>query len=183
MLFLRFIFKAYLRLKYERKYNVTIKNQSVLDQVSNPVIFISNHPSLKDTVFYKLYLAKEFYICGAQEKYFSTARKRFKMKLGKITKVTTLEEFMSDCSRLIQSNHLLIYPQMSRNKEITGFKDWCARVAIANDATVIPMRIRGTEEGASPGREIEISIGEAIQIGEDTPSRLTARFLDTINTL
>lgn len=160
MNFLRFILLRLLRLYVRFKFNIKVNNLALIPAAQRPLLFISNHPSLMDTLIYKCVLKQEFYVCGAKEKYFSTAGKRFIMKLARIIKVTKEDKFLEDCKMLLNRKyHILIYPEMGRFPEMSQFISWGAKVAQASGATVIPMRISGT--ASKPVKNIEINIGRA----------------------
>lgn len=160
MNFLRFILLRFVRLYVRIKYRVKVNDLRLVPSDQHPLLFISNHPSLLDTLIYKSVLKEDFYVCGAKEKYFSTSGRRLIMKLARVIKVTSEDKFLKDCSELLyRQQHILIYPEMGRSREMSSFINWGARVAQQSGVTVVPMRIYGT--AASPVKEIEIKVGEA----------------------
>jgi 1-acyl-sn-glycerol-3-phosphate acyltransferase len=163
---LRFILLQLTRLYIKCKYRIKMQNPQLIPRNRKPLLFISNHPSLLDTVIYKCALKQDFYVCGAKENYFSTASKRWIMKLARIIKVTGEENFLRDCSDLLsRRRHILIYPEMGRRPELGSFLNWGARVAKQSGVTVVPMRIYGTT--STPVRDIEIRVGEAFTSPEN----------------
>jgi len=161
MSFIRSIILILTKIYVRMKYRVSIKNKRALQHLRTPLIFISNHPSLLDSVIYKCILGRRFFICGAKEKYFSSPLSRLVMQLGRVVKVTSEEKFVEDCTALIHhKENILIYPEMGRSIQMQKFVNWCAKVAIHTNATVIPLKIAGTEKASA--RDIEIRIGEAI---------------------
>jgi 1-acyl-sn-glycerol-3-phosphate acyltransferase len=183
MKFARSILLLFVKIYIRLKYSISVKNKGVLRQLQAPLIFISNHPSLLDSVIYKCVLGRPFFICGAKEKYFSSRRKRILMKLGRVIKVTSEEMFVKDCMDLIRDRkNILVYPEMGRYRNMEKFVNWCAKVAIHANATVIPLKIAGTEKESI--RNIEVRIGEAINSQECCSSdELNELFYNKIKSL
>ena len=148
-----------------------------------PVIYISNHTSLWDTVVYKCFLDREVFVCGAKPKYFSSRGKRLLMRFSKIIKVTEARQFRWDCLQLLhRGKRLLIYPEMGRNKRLGAFKDWAASIALEANCPVIPLGISGSE--AEDIKQVRVRQEEVIMpAGFNSVEALTACFRTKIESL
>lgn len=181
MSMLRWLLTPPLRWYLRRKYRVRVHGYAPRGR--EPLIFISNHPHIMDTVLYKCFLSREVFVCGARPRYFSNAWKRFLMRLGKVRKVTTEAAYLADCQQLLAQGHrLLIYPELGRHKALGPFRDWAAKVALVAGVPVVPLSIRSTAEARHDG--IEIRIGTPVDPnGFAGPSDLTAHFRTQIEAL
>ncbi len=158
---LRWILTPLVRLFLRIRYRITVLNIGELKNSGRPVMIISNHNALIDSVIYKCVLPLDFHICGARPVYFSTARKRFLMALARTIRVTTEEQFLEDCTSLLRrKQNILVYPEMSKSARMKSFVDWGAKVARLSGVNVIPVRITGTDE--KDQRTIRINIGRPV---------------------
>ena len=126
------------------------------------LILVANHAAFIDSVLMILAVRPRFTVCGAQPKYFSSAKKRALMSLANILRVDDGESFLRDCRRLLDDGEiLLVYPEMGRYPEGLGpFRTWAAELALAARVPVLPCYIYGTTGGQEgPPR---LRVGEEI---------------------
>jgi len=144
-----------------------------------PAILIANHAAFIDSVYFICAMRRRFVVCGAKSKYFSSRKKRMLMALANIIRVESEDQYLADCKSLLDKNEiLLIYPEMGRNKEEMGeFKDWAAKVALANNCPLTPCYIYGTTEGEEGSKKI--IVGDTFNPG-GSPESLTGIFRDKI---
>jgi 1-acyl-sn-glycerol-3-phosphate acyltransferase len=160
MPFLRIVLPLFIRLYIYSRYRIEVHNRDALSDLPRPVIFVSNHNHVIDSLIYKCILGSKFYVCGAAETYFSSPMKRFIMQLGRVIKFSSGEKFLSEClSLLSRGKCVLLYPEMSTRKEMKKFEIHGARVAFHSKVPIVPMRIRGTEQ---KNRIVNIYFGQPI---------------------
>ncbi|CAM4219081.1 lysophospholipid acyltransferase family protein [Zobellia nedashkovskayae] len=153
------ILKGYIRLFY----SVSVKNFYYLKNSKTPIIIASNHPSLIDTLIFKIVFPRVFYVNGAKSNYFSNPIKRLTMKLGRVQQISSFENFVAETKDILfcRGKDLLMYPQMSRSSNLTHFVDWCAKTSLMLEVNIIPVNIRYKSKGKLRSK-VQICIGEPI---------------------
>lgn len=165
MLLTRLFCFALLKAYVNMFYSIKIKNNHYLKYHKEPVIIASNHPSLLDTFIYKIALRRIFYVCGARANYFSNPLKRLVMKLGRVQKISTFENFVSETEKILFNNKrdVLMYPEMKRSSTLSEFVEWCAQTSLDLKVNIVPIHI-GYKKADKLKSEVRISIGKPIYI-------------------
>jgi len=177
-LLLRSVLKCALKPILFRNRRCRVVGQQNLPRTREPLVIVSNHPALIDSVYYICALRPRFMVCGAKPKYFSTSFRRIWMGIGNILKVENRDQFIHDCRRLLhQGETLLIYPEMGRTPHGLGpFKSWAVEIALESKTSILPCHISGTTDRRA---KKTIRVGSSIA-PHGTPESLTQYFRQAI---
>jgi len=155
----RAVLRAIIKVSLGAGGRLKVRRGSGLPRQARPLIVVSNHPSLMDTVYYSCALTPPVTVCGAKPRYFSSVASRTLMRLGNVMRVEGHAQYVADCTRLLEQGRILLtFPEMGRQPQGVGpFSAWTAEVALRTAVPILPCHIR---HAAGKTRQAVITVGE-----------------------
>ncbi len=139
-------------------------------RTSSPVIFAANHESLLDIVWLLAALPwdvrKKTYSVGKAELSSSPAL-RFIVRRTNMIPVEREGDFSQALqtarTKLLSGKNLVFFPEGTRSRtgEMGAFKSGIGSLVIDTNATVVPVRIKGSFEIWTPGKPVHLLAGHA----------------------